>query len=219
MGPPGGKLERARARAAVAPLGSGPGTRLELGRGLGRQRRLGRGYSIWPRRSEGQPSPPEGSPATRQAATPSRPTLTRLPPPGRRALGPGARGQEVPPRPPRGEAHLPPSRLTLPAGGRLTGGLSTPLGAPSLPSRMEVWPRPGPRRGHGSPSGARGDPRQHLPRGRRRFPKQPSCTCGFQPSPEAGALGRLSSSLPLNSTILNGQASGTKSLLPTQAWG
>lgn len=86
----------------------------------------------------------------------SRLTLTRLPPPSPRARG----ALELERRKfllalPQGEAHLSPSHLTHPDSGRLTRGLSTPFGAPSLPSLTGVWLCPGPRWGRRVPVGTR----------------------------------------------------------------
>lgn len=101
-----------------------------------------------------QPSPPGGSPAPRQAATPVQadldaPTASQ---PVRSAPRSARAGRKFLLALPEGEAHLPPSHLTLPDSGRLTGGLSTPFGAPSLPSRTGVWPRCGPRWGRRFPA-------------------------------------------------------------------
>lgn len=122
-----------------------------------------------------QPSPPGGSPAPRQAATPVQadldaPTASQ---PVRSAPRSARAGRKFLLALPEGEAHLPPSHLTLPDSGRLTGGLSTPFGAPSLPSRTGVWPRCGPRRAVASQPIARRGPRQHLSPERRQFPNLP----------------------------------------------
>lgn len=62
-----------------------------------------------------QPSPPGGSPAPRQAAAPVQADLDAPPPPSPRAQRLGARGgRKFLLALPQGEAHLPPSHLTLP---------------------------------------------------------------------------------------------------------
>lgn len=106
------------------------------------------GRGAWRR----QPSPPGGSHAPRQAATPIQADLDAPPAslPARCAVERGGRKFLL--VLPQGEAHLSPSHLTLPDCRRLTEGLSTPFGSPSLPSRTGVWPRPGPQRGHCFPA-------------------------------------------------------------------
>lgn len=91
------------------------------------------GYSIWPKHLEAAARPPGGSPAPRQAATPGQADLA-APPASRPALSAEER---------RGRKFLlalllqrgPPSPFSsyTPDSGRLTGGPSTPFGAPSSP--------------------------------------------------------------------------------------
>lgn len=103
-------------------------------------------YGRGARRSS--PAPPEGLPPLGRLPPQSRLTLTRLPPPCPRARCCGAPGGKFLLVLPQGEAHLSPSHFTLSDSRRLTAGLSTPFGSPSLPSRTGVWPRPGPGWGH-----------------------------------------------------------------------
>ena len=125
------------------------------------------------------PAPQEGLPPLGRLPPRSRLTLTHLPPPSPSAQCRGARARrKLLLAFPQDEAHLPPSHLTLRDSGRLTRGLSTPFGTPSLPSPTGVWPRPGPLRGpifqaerpRRSPS-----PRQHLSPRKAAVPKLNSC--------------------------------------------
>lgn len=146
MGPEPRRPRQAGRGAPAPSRPRHPGRGWEPQSGLGGQRRPGRGYSIWP--SAGRPRPsPRGRVSRPQGWLPpgSGLTLPRLPPPSPRALG--AARKPLARRPPPAGRPTSPSPLTLPAPGRLTGGLSTPLGAAALSSPAGVWPRPAPRWG------------------------------------------------------------------------